>query len=155
MHGFLPTRGSVMLDAVAVAMMAITVGLGISVWLVKSKRFTWHKRFQVVMTSLLLLVIVAFEIDMQVFTNWRELAEPSRFYESGAVHASLTTHLLFAIPTPFVWTFVLVQALRRFPQPPHPSEYSNSHKLWAWIAVGMMLMTSITGWIFYVLAFVC
>ena len=154
MHGFLPTRGSVMLDTVAVAMVAITIGLGTSVLLVKSKRYVWHRRLQIVMTGLLLLVIVAFEIDMQVFTNWRELAAPSRFYESGWVHASLTVHLLFAIPTPFLWSFVLVQALRRFPRPPHPSEYSGSHKRWAWIAVGMMLLTSITGWIFYVLAFV-
>ena len=44
--------------------------------------------------------------------------------------------------------------LAPFPKPPAPNEHSPSHKLWAWIAAIDMGMTALTGWIFYVLAFV-
>jgi len=50
--------------------------------------------------------------------------------------------------------FVIVQAVRKFPSPPTPNEYSRHHLFWAKLAAFEMLMTAVTGWVFYVLAFV-
>ena len=143
-----------MLDAVAVAMLAILIALFFTIGLAKRQRFQLHKRLQTIISILLLIAVVVFELEMRFFTDWRELAKPSRFYESGIVDISLAIHLLFAIPTPFVWGAVLILALRRFPKPPIPDDHSRIHRRWAWVAVGMMTMTAITGWIFYLLAFV-
>ena len=91
---------------------------------------------------------------MGVTKDWRQLAEASPYYESGVVDYALWIHLAFAVPTPLLWIFVIVQALRRFPKPANASEYSARHILWGRVAAGAMLLTAATGWAFYWLAFV-
>jgi uncharacterized membrane protein YozB (DUF420 family) len=153
--GFLPTRGSVMLDFVFLAMFAIVLVMGFSIWLVRTRRmFQWHKRIQIATAVVLLATIVAFEIDMRLITDWRKLAEPSRFMASGAVDTTLAIHLMFAIPTPVIWIITIVHALRNFPNPPQPGPCSARHRKWGWLSVVMMSMTAVTGWIFYWVAFV-
>jgi uncharacterized membrane protein YozB (DUF420 family) len=153
--GFLPTRGTFMLDFVFVAMFLIVLTLGISIYLVRQKRkFQLHKRIQLVTALVLLITVVAFEIDVRFFVDWKELAKPSRFYDSGWVHRSLWIHLIFAVPTPLIWVYTIVMALRRFPDPPQPSDDSPHHKRWGWVSAIMMCATAATGWVFYVLAFI-
>ena len=38
--------------------------------------------------------------------------------EWSPVWYSLCVHLCFAVPTPLLWIYVIVSALRRFPSPP-------------------------------------
>jgi hypothetical protein len=152
-------RGELMLDVVFVAMFLIVPLLGVSIFLVKfRRRFQLHKWLQVGMGVVLLVAVVAFEIDIRFITDWEKLAEPSRFWSSGDGHNwvwyALSVHLCFAIPTPLIWIFVIVQALRKFPRPPRPNEYSPSHIFWARLAAIEMTLTAVTGWVFYVLAFV-
>jgi uncharacterized membrane protein YozB (DUF420 family) len=156
--GFIPgANGSFMLDFVFTAMFGILLALGYSIYLVKYRRkYELHKRLQLVLASVLLVAVLAFEIDMRFFTDWEVLASRSRFYVENtwdAVWISLTVHLCFAIPTPVVWIYVIVQALRKFPNPAAPGKHSADHKFWGWLAAAGMLLTAITGWIFYVLAF--
>ncbi|MDG1809719.1 MAG: DUF420 domain-containing protein [Pirellulaceae bacterium] len=153
--GFLPTRGTFMLDFVFIAMFLIVLILGISIFLVRKKRlFRLHKRIQLLTAVILLAAIVAFEIDVRFFTQWEELAEPSRYYEQGWVHWALAVHLLFAIPTPFVWVFTIFKALKNFPADPQPNQYSPQHKFWGWTSTVCMVLTAATGWFFYLMAFV-
>jgi len=154
-YGFLPTRGSVMLDFVFLAMFGVIVIMGISIGLVRFRRmYNLHKWLQITLGVVLLLAVIAFEVDMRFFTSWRELAEPSPYYASGTVDWSLYIHLAFAIPTPLLWIYVIVMAVRRFPAPVMPNNYSATHKFWARIAAIGMTMTAVTGWIFYYLGFV-
>ena len=153
------SRGSFMLDFVFVAMFGIILLMGYSIYLVKYRRkYEIHKRMQVVLGSVLLLAVVAFEVDMRFFTDWETLAAPSEYYGGGevwdAVWISLVIHLFFAIPTTFLWIYVIVQALRKFPSPVTPNSYSHAHLKWGKLAAIEMLMTAVTGWVFYVLAFV-
>lgn len=155
-NGVLPTRGSIMLDLVAVGMLVVVAALCISVYLVKVKhKYALHKQIQLGLGLLLLVVVTAFEIEMRFFVKWRDLAEASAFYESGVVQTALYIHLCFAIPTPLLWIYVIVGALRNFEKVPKPNHYSAKHKRFAWIAFIGMVMTALTGWVFYVLAFVC
>jgi len=158
--GFLGTRGSLMLDVVFVAMFAILPVLAFSIYLVRYRRqYELHKKLQLAQGILLLVAVTAFEVDMQMLTEWELRAEPSRYFDPGAkwncvVGYSLLIHLLFAVPSAVLWVVVIVQALRRFPRPPVPGQHSRQHVLWARLAAGCMVMTAVTGWIFYVLAFV-
>jgi hypothetical protein len=158
MPGFLGTRGSLMLDVVFVAMFLIVPLLGLSIWLVKYRRqYNVHKWLQVGMGLVLLLAVTAFEIDLRFFTDWEQLAAASPYYTQGTwstVWVSLAIHLCFAVPTPLVWIFVIVQALRKYDRPPAPGAHSHSHKRWGWVAAILMTMTAATGWVFYWLAFV-
>ena len=160
-NGFLPTRGSWMLDFVFVAMFGIIPVLAWSVYLVKYRRAgedykcEWHKRVQLTLAGVLLVAVTAFEVDLNMITkDWRPLAEPSPYYASKTVDYSLWIHLCFAVPTPLLWIFVIVQALRKMPRPAGPCEYSARHARWGKIAAVAMFMTAVTGWIFYWLAFV-
>jgi len=157
--GFLGTRGSLMLDVVFLAMFAVLPLLALSIYLVKQKKYALHKRINLILGIVLLIAVLAFEIDMRFFTEWELLAKDSPYFEeqnkwTSVAGLALIVHLCFAIPTLLLWIYVIVQALRKFPSPPAPSEYSGSHSKWAWLAAGGMLMTAITGGTFYYLAFV-
>jgi len=156
--GFLPTRGSLMLDVVFVAMFAIVPVLMFSIYLVKYRQsYTLHKIIQIISAAVLLIAVVAFEIDVRLFTDWEQLAAASPYYQADVwcpVWIVLAVHLCFAVPTPVLWVVVIVQALRRFPSPPVPGQHSGSHKTWGWVATMGMVLTAVTGWVFYWMAFV-
>lgn len=156
--GFIPgSRGSLMLDVVFLAMFLIVPLMGASIYLVRyRRRFNLHKWLQIGMGLVLLVAVAAFEVDMQFFTKWEDMARPSRFWSDTGqnwVWYSLIVHLCFAVPTPLLWIFVIVQAVRKFASPPKPNAYSASHKFWARLAAIEMTLTAVTGWVFYVLAF--
>lgn len=154
MNGFLGTRASLMLDVVFLAMFAVLPIMAASIWLVRCRKaYLLHKRVQLALATALLIAVTLFEVDLRLMTNWRERAADSPHYTT-LVFPSLYIHLLFAIPTAFLWTFIVIQALRKIPSPPGPSAYSLQHKRWAWLAVFAMTGTAVTGWIFYYLAFV-
>ncbi len=148
----LGTRASLMLDVVFLAMFLVVPVLVVSVLLVRRKQwYALHKSLQITLGVALLVAVLAFEVDMRL-TGWRERAMPSPFYDTW-VYPSLWVHLSFAVPTAFLWIYVIVAALRNFPDPAQPSEHSTSHAFWGWIAAIGMVGTAVTGWIFYYLAF--
>lgn len=157
MAGFLGTRASLMLDVVFLAMFLVVPAMGYGVLLAKQKKYQAHKMLQLTLGTVLLIAVLAFEIDMRFFTNWQLLAEKSSYWSdsyANPVRISLWIHLAFAVPTLFLWIFVITQALRNFPSPPTPGSYSASHMFWARLAGAGMFMTAVTGWVFYYLGFV-
>jgi uncharacterized membrane protein YozB (DUF420 family) len=158
-HGFLPWRAPLMLDVLAVAMVFVLLLLAWSVFSVKHrKRYRRHKVIQLSVGGALLILLVCFELDVQFLENWRVRAEQSPFYDAatgrGLVIYSLWVHLFFAITTLALWLTIIVKALNQFPNPPHPNHHSGFHTRWGMIAAIDMVMTAVTGWAFYVLAFV-
>jgi len=152
-EGVLGTRASLMLDVVFLAMFAVLPLLAWSIWLVKCRRnYALHKRVQIVLSTVLLVTVVLFEIDMRI-SGWRPRAEASPFYPD-TVLAVLCVHLFFSVTTAALWTFVLARALRRFASPPGPGPHSASHRRFGWLAAIDMALTAISGWAFYYLAFV-
>lgn len=156
-NGFLGTRGSLMLDIVFVGMLAIVPVLLVSIWIARRKRdFQLHKMLQLGTALTLLVVVLAFELEVRV-SGWAERAQPSPHWRDGRwndwIDYSLAVHLCFAIPTPLVWALVIVRAQKNFDKPPRPHRHSAAHRLWGRIAAGLMVLTAITGWVFYWLAF--
>lgn len=156
--GFLGTRASLMLDFVFLAMFAVLPILGFSIWLVRTRRaYVWHKRIQLTLGLVLLAAVTLFELDMRI-NGWRHRAEASPYYggaqSTGLVFPVLYVHLFFAVTTAALWIAVIVRALRNFPAPPAPGAHSAWHRRFGWLAAWDMLLTSLTGWLFYWLAFV-
>ena len=155
--GFLGTRGSLMLDVVVIAMAAVVPIMAWSIQLAKRGQLALHKKVQVALATVLLLAIVAFEVDLRIFTDWRQRAAVSPYFStegSSPAWVSLIVHLMFAIPTFFLWIIVVIGALRNFPNPPSPAPHSASHKRLGKLAGIGMFGTAVTGWIFYYLSFV-
>jgi hypothetical protein len=158
LEGFLGTRASLMLDLVFLAMFAVLPAMSWSIWLVRVQRkFALHKRLQLTLAAVLLVAVAAFELDMRV-NGWRERARPSAYYGSegewGLVDLSLAVHLVFAVSTALLWVGVVAGALRNFPDPPEPGPHSRWHRRLGWLAAFDMALTALTGWIFYLVAFV-
>jgi hypothetical protein len=152
--GFLGTRASFMLDFVFLALFAVIPILGWSIYEVKfNRRYQLHKTVQLVLGVVLLVTIALFEIDIRFLDDWTRRSAPETGEPAAIVWTSLWIHLVFAISTPFLWIFVTVQALRKIPNPPGPCKYSRQHLFWGKLAALDMLMTALTGWGFYLLAF--
>jgi putative membrane protein len=158
--GFLPFgRGSLMLDVVFLAMFVVVPVLAASIYLVKYRhRYALHKMLQLTLASVLLTAVLLFELDMRV-NGWEERASPSPYFDLAhkwtcPAGISLIVHLSFAVPTLLLWIYVVVQALRNFNHPPAPGPHSLWHARIGVIAAVGMVLTAVTGWVFYWLAFV-
>ncbi len=155
LDGFLGTRASLMLDVVFVAMFAVIAVMGWSIFQVRFRnRYALHKWVQLGLAAVLFIAVAAFEIDMRLY-GWEERASGEIGGSANAVvWKALYTHLIFAISSALLWPVVIFRACRQFPAPPSPNHHSRSHIFWARLAAIDMLLTSVTGWVFYVLAFV-
>jgi putative membrane protein len=156
--GFLGTRASFMLDVVTLAMVAILPVLGWSIWQVRyRRRYALHKKVQLTLAIVLLVAVALFEADMRV-NGWRDRAAASAYGghdgSTDWVSVSLGVHLCFAVSTAVLWAFVIVRALRNFSQPPVPGPHSRWHRTCGYCAATDLACTAVTGWIFYLLAFV-
>ncbi len=144
-----------MLDVVFMATFVVLLAMSASIYLVKVRRnFRLHSRIQLALFVILVITVAAFEIELQFFTNWRELAGPSPFYASGWVDRVLAVHLCFSIPTPILWLVTVVLGLRWFGWNARPNRNSRRHRFLGWTGAVFTALTTITGWIFYYLAFV-
>ena len=157
--GFIPgSRGSLMLDVVFLAMFAVVPLLVVSIYLVKyQRRYGLHKRLQLAMAVVLLIAVLLFELDIRV-NGWEARAEPSPYFDASnkwscPAGVSLIVHLSFAVPTLLLWIYVVIAALRNFSRPPAPGLHSRAHSLTGMIAAAGMVLTAVTGWLFYWLAF--
>jgi hypothetical protein len=152
--GFLGTRAPLILDVLCLAMLAVMAILAWSVYQVKiRRRYALHKWVQITLAAILLVVVILFEIDIRLH-GWQERAagQLGGRAPSAAVIA-LYVHLVFAVSTVLLWPIVIVLALRNFPNPPMPSQHSRVHVPLARVAATDMMLTAVTGWIFYWVAF--
>ena len=106
----------------------------------------------------LLAAVCAFEIDLHwVQGGWENVVKKGPAVSSDQmsfIHNVLRFHLIFAASTPFLWAITIAFALRRFPNPPHPGPHSRLHSLLGWASTLDLVMTSVTGLVFYYVAFV-
>lgn len=160
-HGFLGFDASFMLDVVVCALVLVVPMLACSIYTVKIRRnFLLHRNLQLALAVVLLLAVSAFELDMRLHGGWMNIvnkdpAQPRLTGdELGLVRQVLYLHLFFAVTTPLLWVATIVLALRRFPKPPQPGEHSRLHKKLGWLSTIDITLTSVTGLLFYYLAFV-
>lgn len=161
LDGFLGTRASFGMDVVLVGLLALLPVLVWSVALVRRGRYLAHKRLQLFIVAALLAAIVIFEIDIRLISDWRLRAAggaawgrpPNAWWPTGVLVA-LGIHLVFAVSTLVLWAWVVWEALRRFPTPPVPGRHGPRHRVMARLAAVDLILTAITGTVFYWLAFV-
>lgn len=160
-HGFLGFDASFMLDVVMVALLLLVPVQFWSIRLARSRRFALHKTVQLALAGILLLAVGAFEVDLQLLHGgWENVVnkDPDSPRLAGEnlqfVRRVLWVHLVFAVSTPVLWAATIVLALRRMPDPPAPCPHSPLHRKLGWASVIDLVLTSITGMIFYYLAFI-
>jgi putative membrane protein len=158
--GFLGYRTSFMLDFVVVALVLIVPVLIYSLYAVKIRRqYKLHRNLQLLLGVVLLVAVALFEYDLQfVQKGWQNVvakrATPLTPDQFSFVRTILRIHLIFAISTPLLWITTITLALRRMPNPPQPCAHSKLHKRLGWLSTIDIVMTSVTGLIFYYFAFI-
>ncbi|MBX3449767.1 MAG: DUF420 domain-containing protein [Planctomycetaceae bacterium] len=158
--GFLGFRTSFMLDFVVVALVVVVPILLYSLAAAKfQKRFPLHRNLQLLLAAVLLVAVLAFEVDLHYIQGgWRNVVAkrdpPFTSEEMAFVQRMLGIHLVFAISTPILWALTLTLALTKFPNPPVPNAHSRWHKPLGWASALVLTATSITGLMFYYTAFV-
>lgn len=149
-----------MLDFVVVSLVLIVPVLLYSLYAVKvQRRYVLHRNLQLALGVVLLVAVGLFEIDLQwVQQGWSNVVAkrvtPLTTEQLGFVRTVLRIHLVFAISTPLLWVTTIVLALRRMPSPPQPCAHSRLHKTLGWLSTIDIVLTSVTGLIFYYFAFV-
>ncbi len=153
--GFLGTRASLMLDILVLGMLVVVAVLSWSIYQVKfCRRYRLHKAVQLTLGAVVLVVVTLFEVDIRTY-GWEMRASGVEDGKAPAiVWYALYIHLVFAVSSIILWPVTIFLALRNFPNPPRPSSHSRIHVPLARTAALDMVMTAITGWIFYWLAFV-
>lgn len=159
-HGFLGFDASTfMLDFVVTALVLVVPALLVSLYLVKVRRnYTAHRNLQLVLAGVLLAAVVAFEIDIRVHGGWQAIVaarkSPLSAEQLETVRQTLYVHLVFAISTPVLWGTTIALAIKRIPKPPAPCAHSRLHKTLGWVSVIDLVLTSVTGLLFYYRAFI-
>lgn len=160
--GFLGYRTSLMLDTVVCALVVIVPLLLYSIALAKfRRRYTHHRTLQFTIGLVLLIAVVAFEVDMHlVHGGWEQIVSKQGLSgdaltaKVNSVRPWLRLHLIFAGTTPLLWAATIGLALRRFPRPPQPGHHSRLHRWLGWASTVDITLTSVTGLWFYYVAFV-
>lgn len=147
------SRASLGMDVVLVGLLALLPVLAWSIAAARSGRYDTHKRLQLFIVAALAVAIVVFEVDVRLISDWKLRARPSPFWPGGVLWA-LGIHLIFAVSTFVLWTWVVWEALVRFPKPPRPNQHGPRHRRMARLAALDLLLTAVTGVVFYWLAFV-
>ncbi|MCX6124621.1 MAG: DUF420 domain-containing protein [Proteobacteria bacterium] len=153
MTGFIPgSRGSFMLDVVVVAMIAILPVLGYAIKLAKAGRYPAHRYTMLILAAVLILAVACFEVEMRL-KGWEHLAKASPFFDTSLMYF-LGIHISISVSTTVLLIVTVCLALRAFSRPLAPGIHSKTHRrLGKLTAVGLTL-TSVSGWIFYWMAFV-
>ncbi|QDT63898.1 DUF420 domain-containing protein [Calycomorphotria hydatis] len=160
-NGFLGNDASLMLDFVVCALVLVVPLIVGSIYAVKvQKAYNLHRTLQLLIGITLLVTVLLFEIDLQlVHKGWINIVnknpESPRLAGENLdfVRNLLRLHLVFAISTPVFWIATTVLALRKFSNPPYPGQHSGLHKTLGWLSTIDLVLTSVTGLIFYYAAF--
>ena len=158
--GFLGFRTSFMLDFVVVALVLIVPVLVYSLFAVKvQRRYVVHRRLQLLLGVVLLVAVSLFEVDLQwIQGGWLNVVGKREVklteVQLAFVRQVLRIHLCFAVSTPLLWAATIGLALRHMPSPPQPCSHSKLHKTLGWLSTIDIVLTSVTGLVFYYFAFV-
>ncbi len=147
------SRASWVMDLTAIALAGVVIALGVSIYLSRARyKYSAHRTIQIVLSVLLAIVIILFEIDVRT-DDWQLRAMPSPYFNTW-LFPVLYVHLAFSISTSILWVMTLINGLKSIPVPPRPTKDSSRHKLLGWLSTLGMLGTALTGWAFYWLGFI-
>ena len=148
------SRASLIFDVIVLSMPIVLLALGYSLYQVKYHRnVALHKRLQLALSVILLIVITWFELDVRFF-GWKERAALSPYYNT-TLFPFLYGHVLISVSAAGAWLVQVLLALRQFDKNYEISVKNRiSHIRRGWLTVVLMILTTVTGWIFYVMAFI-
>jgi putative membrane protein len=136
--GFLGTRGDILMDVVILAFMLILPSLIYSWGQARKKQYATHKRWQLIIFTLLAVAVSLFEADMMMAGGIFVLTAESSYSGTSFFNTLMYSHTALAISSSLIWVCLVAASLWKFDNPPSPNQFSKTHRRWG--RVGMILM---------------
>jgi uncharacterized membrane protein YozB (DUF420 family) len=155
MNGFLGTDAPFMMDFVVVALVAVVPALAFSIASVKSGKVERHKKMQIGLAIILLIVVTLFELEIRLADGIFNLMQNSIYHGSSKFQIVLNIHLVFAVTTPFLWGWTIYSGLKNYTDGKFKEGYAKKHIFLGRISIIDLLLTSATGLLVYYMAFIC
>jgi uncharacterized membrane protein YozB (DUF420 family) len=153
--GIIPgSRAPFVFDVVVLAMPMVLIAIAISIFVVRHyQNYILHRKIQTVNTVLLGVVIIWFEFDVRT-NGWQEAAKVSPHYD-GIMFPALYIHIACALATLVTWSWQMWSAWRKFATDRISNVDDRRNHRWVGKAAATLMgLTTLTGWIFYMLAFI-
>lgn len=151
--GFLGTRASLLADIAYIIMLLLIPAISWSLeLLVLRKNYLLHKKVQLFLTGAFLVATALFCVDFFVYGWEHRTAEPEGMIPR-ITYMTLTIHLVFWAVTALIWMLLLVQSLRKIPNPPEPCDFGPTYIYWLIMLILQLFLATLTGWEFYMLAY--
>ena len=151
--GFLGSRATTTYDVVYVLLLLLIPAM---VWsldlLFLRKKYQRHKNLQLILTAVFLVTTALFCFEF-FSTGWKHLTLNGSSDIPGITYMTLVIHLVFWAVTLLMWVVLLVQSLRKIPNPPEPCDFGPHYVFWVVLLSLQLFLTALTGWEFYMLAF--
>lgn len=145
-------RAPIILTVLALSLFFVVPLMVWSIRQVRLGKYLLHKRTQTGTSVALFILLIFFEMQIPG-TDWMKHTATSSFSED-TIRNYLSVHKSIAISMTLLWTLTLSLALWRTPSSPRPSPHSRLHKILGISSAVMMIITAISGWIFYWMAFI-
>ena len=151
MQGFLGFGAPFALDFIIVALACVLPVLLASILAIRSGHQKAHRSLQIALTTALTLVLILFEWQIRSLGGWREIVAYRKFTneETAVVGGTLAVHLVFSVTTPLLWIAALVTSSAAW-----EGLRKRRHHWLGRLAAADLLMTTLTGWLWYWVAFV-
>jgi len=150
---FLGVRGDALIDIGILSIVAVVPILLWSWGLARRSQWTLHKRVQLATASLLGVVVLLFEIDLNQLGGIFKVTADSAYAGTATLNFWIWIHTAFAISSTFVWLFLVLASLIKFPSPPEPKFFST-HRYFGRLAMILMLGSGATAIPMYIYGFV-
>jgi uncharacterized membrane protein YozB (DUF420 family) len=151
--GILGTRADLLVDVGVLSIVAVVPILLYSWRLARHKRWSLHKRVQVVTFVVLALVVGLFEWDIRQAGGIFVMTAASRYAGTATLDFWIWCHTGFAISSSLLWLGLVIVSLIKFPVPPIPVAF-RSHRYWGRLGMLLMLGSGLTAIPMYIYGFV-
>lgn len=116
----------------------------------RDKDFKTHKKIQTIVYWCCIFAVVVLELLIRFSGGSGSVFKDSSHAESSFFKTLLTAHIIGAVLTYILWTFLIIKSRRKF-QKTLPGTFSISHKRMGIIVFVGMLYTGITGLAVYLM----
>jgi uncharacterized membrane protein YozB (DUF420 family) len=141
---FLGQRGDALID---IGMVSIVAVVPILIWswtLARQRAWVMHKRVQLLTASILGVVVLLFEIDLNQSGGVFAVTASSPYAGTPLLDGWIWTHTAFAISSTVVWLGLVVASLIKFPSPPVPAAFPT-HRYFGRLGMALMLGSGLTA----------
>lgn len=147
LDGFLGTRGDFIVDLVIVVSGFLPFLMLFTFYLAARGKYDLHKNLQILLFTVLFLLVVALEYDLQ-FGELAAISAQSPYNGTLAILMVFAVHLFFAVTLFGGWLWLIIKSMKRYPK-----HFEFDHKRWGKLIFADAIFTAVTGWILYWMTF--